>query len=75
MRERTHLLNGTFCIDSAPGEGTTCRGHAANSGRRRSRDTVPFEVGEIANGLAYEEGLAERVSEASGGAVGHCREQ
>jgi signal transduction histidine kinase len=70
MRERTHLLNGTFGIDSAPGEGTTVRVTLPIPEDADLATPFPFDFGEIANGLASEEGLADGVG-SSGGAVGH----
>jgi signal transduction histidine kinase len=70
MRERTNLLNGTFTIESTPGDGTTVRVVLPIPEDADLATPFPFDFGEIANGLATEDGLADGVG-SSGGAVGH----
>ena len=70
MRERAHLLNGTFSIESAPGDGTTVRVTLPIPEDADLATPFPFDFGEIADELSSEHGLADGVS-SSGGAVGH----
>ena len=70
MRERANLLNGTFSIESAPGEGTTVRVKLPIPEDADLATPFPFDFGEIANGISGEHGLADGF-DSSGGAVGH----
>jgi signal transduction histidine kinase len=70
MRERANLLNGTFSIESAPGEGTTVRVTLPIPENADLATPFPFDFGEIANAMDEPHGLANGVA-SSGGAVGH----
>ena len=70
MRERANVLNGSFSIESAPGEGTTVRVALPIPENADLATPFPFDFGEIADGMTDEDGLADGVT-SSGGAVGH----
>ncbi|HET7770985.1 MAG TPA: GAF domain-containing sensor histidine kinase [Chloroflexota bacterium] len=70
MRERANLLNGTFSIESSPGEGTVVRVMLPIPEDADLATPFPFDFVEIASGISDEAGLADGMA-SSGGAVGH----
>lgn len=67
MRERAHLLGGSFDISSAPGEGTHVLVRLPIPADGEWATPFPFNFGPVAGGLDLE----PNGGAASGGAVGH----